>query len=52
MGAIEAITKIMKLNMNSAEICQFGCGALANIISNNGKLIINNFMYFICVFIR
>ena len=38
-GAIELILNAIRTHINNAGVCGYGCGALCNITSNNGKQI-------------
>ena len=37
VGGIEAVVKAISTHVNNVGVCKNGCGALANIIANNGK---------------
>ena len=37
VGGIEAVVKAINTNINNADVCKNGCGALWNMTANNGK---------------
>ena len=36
-GGIEAVVKAINTHINNADVCEWGCGALLSIITDNGK---------------
>ena len=36
-GGVEKIVVVLSFHIKSADICEQGCGALANIITDNGN---------------
>lgn len=36
-GVIETIVKAINTHINNANVCFHGCGALRNMVGNNGK---------------
>ena len=36
-GGIEAVVKAINTHIKNAGVCESGCGALRNMIANNGK---------------
>lgn len=37
-GAIDLVLEIMKTHINNASVCEYGCGALWDIIVNNSNM--------------
>lgn len=41
-GVIKTIIDATNMNINDVNVCEYGCGALLNITSNNGKKYTDN----------
>ena len=41
IGGIEAILKVMKKHIANADVCEFGCASLLNMINRNSKALHN-----------
>ena len=44
-GGIEAVVKVINTHINNAGVCEMGCGALLNTVSNNTSKILSFYVF-------